>query len=208
MTAWPSKTSISFVPEKTKSQSCSLRFEIHIAAVCIRQTIANYLVSGTDRIRCHSLSDNMWPQQDDVIKWKHFPRYWPFVRGTHRSPMISPHKGQWRGTLIFSLICAWINCWVNNREAGDLRSHRAHYDVTVMSSCFSYAMDRGIRCNWFRPLVSIEFENKTKTIDTQSTLYYLKTLLKCRCNNTIAWYGVRNCMHVKTYKHHFISMLC
>ena len=23
---------------------------------------------------------------DDVIKWKHFPRYWPFVRGIHRSP--------------------------------------------------------------------------------------------------------------------------
>ena len=42
---------------------------------------------------------------DDVIKWKHFPRYWPFVRGNHRSPVTSPHKGQWRGTLMFSLIC-------------------------------------------------------------------------------------------------------
>ena len=31
---------------------------------------------------------------DDVIKWKHFPRYWPFVRGIHRSPVNSPHKGQ------------------------------------------------------------------------------------------------------------------
>ena len=58
---------------------------------------------------------------DDVIKWKHFPRYWPFVRGIHRSPVNSPHKGQWRGALIFSLICVWINGWVNNREAGDLR---------------------------------------------------------------------------------------
>ena len=29
--------------------------------------------------------------QDDVIKWKHFPRYWPFVRGIHRSPVNSPH---------------------------------------------------------------------------------------------------------------------
>ena len=44
----------------------------------------------------------------------------------------SPHKGQWRGVLKFSLICAWINGWVNNYEAGDLRCHRAHYDVTVM----------------------------------------------------------------------------
>ena len=54
--------------------------------------------------RCH----------DDVIKWKHFPRYWPFVRGIHRSSVNSPHKGQWRGALMFSLICAWINGWVNN----------------------------------------------------------------------------------------------
>ena len=68
----------------------------------------------------------------DVIKWKHFPRYWPFVQGIHRWPVNSPHKGQWRGALMFSLICAWINGWVNNREAGDLRRHRAHYDFTVM----------------------------------------------------------------------------
>ena len=46
---------------------------------------------------------------DDVIKKKHFPRYWPFVRGIHRSPVNSPHKGQWRGALMFSLICVWIN---------------------------------------------------------------------------------------------------
>ena len=69
---------------------------------------------------------------DDVIKWKHFPRNWPFVRGIHRSPVNSPHKGQWRGALMFSLICAGINDWVNNREAGDLRRNRAHYDVIVM----------------------------------------------------------------------------
>ena len=69
---------------------------------------------------------------DDVIKWRHFPRYWPFVRGIHRSPVNSPHKGQWRGALMLSFIWAWINGWVNNREAGDLRRHRAHYDVTVI----------------------------------------------------------------------------
>ena len=41
----------------------------------------------------------------DVIKWKHFPRYWPFVWGIHRWPVSSPHKGQWRGACVFSLIC-------------------------------------------------------------------------------------------------------
>ena len=70
---------------------------------------------------------------DDVIKWKYFPHYWPFVQGIHRSPVNSPHKGQWRGVfMFFFFICAWINAWVSNREAGDLRRSRAHYDVIVM----------------------------------------------------------------------------
>ena len=69
---------------------------------------------------------------DDVIKWKHFPRYWSFVWGIHRSSVNSPHKGQWRGALMFSLICAWINDWVNTRGAGDLRRHRANYYFIVM----------------------------------------------------------------------------
>ena len=69
---------------------------------------------------------------DDVIKWNHFPRDWQFVRGIHQSPVYSPHKGQWRGALMFPLICAWINGWVNSHEAGALRRHRAHNDVSVM----------------------------------------------------------------------------
>ena len=47
-------------------------------------------------------------------------------------PANPPHKGQWRGALVNSLICAWTNDWVNNRDAGDLRRNRAHYDITVM----------------------------------------------------------------------------
>ena len=52
--------------------------------------------------------------------------------GNSPSPVNSPHKGQWRGALMFSLICFRINDWANNREAGDLRRNRAHYDVIVM----------------------------------------------------------------------------
>ena len=44
---------------------------------------------------------------------------------------ISPHKGHWCGALIF-FICARTNGWSNNQDAGDLRSHRIHYDVTLM----------------------------------------------------------------------------
>ena len=85
---------------------------------------------GLNELNTHA-NDNGFPyQHDDVIKWKHFPRNWPIVRRIHRRI----HKGQWRGALMFSLICTWINSWVNNPEAGDLRRHRAHCDVSVMSS--------------------------------------------------------------------------
>ena len=69
---------------------------------------------------------------DDVMKWKHFSRYWPFFRGIHRSPVDSHEKGQWRGALMFSLICTWTNGWANNRDTEDLRRHCSDYDVTVM----------------------------------------------------------------------------
>ena len=71
------------------------------------------------------------PFHDDVIQWKHFRVTGPLC-GISPVPVISPHKGQWRGALMFSLICVWMNGWVNNHEAGDLRRIRGHYDVIVM----------------------------------------------------------------------------
>ena len=84
-----------------------------------------YLGSSDKHIDCQA--------HDDVIKWKHFPHYWPFARGIHRSQVDSPHKGQWRA-LVFSSIFAWTNGWVNNQDAGDSRHHCAHYGVTVMQT--------------------------------------------------------------------------
>ena len=71
---------------------------------------------------------------DDVIKWKHFPRYWPFVQGINRSWLILHIKA--------SDVELWCFLWsapefkksVNNHEAGDWRRHRAHYDVIVMDN--------------------------------------------------------------------------
>ena len=91
---------------------------------------------------------------DDVIKWKQFPRNWPFVRRILRSPVNSPHKGQWHGALMFSLIYSWINSWVHNREVGDLRRHRAHYEVIVMQATVfhvlnSYLVESAfLLCSW------------------------------------------------------------
>ena len=56
-----------------------------------------------------TLASSVSITHDDVIKWKHFPRYWSFVRGIHRSPVNSPRKGPGRGALMFSLICTRIN---------------------------------------------------------------------------------------------------
>ena len=79
---------------------------------------------------CHF---NVLWDNDDVIKWKHFPRYWPFVRVIHRSPVNSPHKRPVTRYFDFSLIYFWIRGWVNSGEAGDLWRHRAHYDFTVIT---------------------------------------------------------------------------
>ena len=112
---------------------------------CVSIGAQIYKVRSTDRLQQHNgcirlgtkasattIPTRLWPQchlnqhyHDDVIKWKPFLRYWPFVRGIHRSPVNSPHKGQWRG----------VTGWVNNREAGDLRRYRAHYNVTVIVRC-------------------------------------------------------------------------
>ena len=95
-------------------------------------TITHHLCSCSMITTCHGQARSPVNSHDDAIKWKYFPRYWPFTRGIHRSPVNSPHKGQWRGALMYSLICAWINDSANNREAGDLRRHRVHYDVIIM----------------------------------------------------------------------------
>ena len=98
--------------------------QIQYGTVLIRSTFTQILIGELWGVSCD--------YRNDVIEWKHFSRYWPIVRGIQWSPVNSPHKGQWRGVLMFSLICAWINGWVNNCEVGDSRRHLAHYDVIVM----------------------------------------------------------------------------
>ena len=72
--------------------------------------------------------------------WRHQMETFFRIIGLSPVTVNSPHKGQWRGVLMFSLICTWVNGWVNNGEAGDLRRHRAHYDVTVMH-CLEWKME-------------------------------------------------------------------
>ena len=116
------------------------------------------------------------------IKWKHFPRYRPFVQGIHRSPVNSPHKDQWRGALMFSLIYAWINGWVNNREAGDLRRHRAHCDVIVILLIVygSLTTHHTIQYNSSaNSLITYHFINVYQQIDTW---WWISSLVEFRCS--------------------------
>ena len=117
--------------------SISIANALEILQSCTKPSICGVCSMAT---HIRNIFGQLSNAHDDVIKWKkHFLRYWPFVRGIHRLP----HKGHWRRALMFSLICVWINGWVNNREAGDLRRNYAHYDVTVMTQTIS---DRGVGC--------------------------------------------------------------
>ena len=75
------------------------------------------VIATVSRYKIRMMSS--WTVHEDVIPWKKIPRY-------------SPRKGQWRGALKISLICASVNAWVNNLEPGDLRRHPAYYDISVM----------------------------------------------------------------------------
>ena len=79
---------------------------IHYPSLYGHVALCVWIKSLTCQLHCSYLSGSVhWhmvvPVHDDVIKWKHFPRYWPFVWGIHRWPVNSPHKGQWRGVWCF-----------------------------------------------------------------------------------------------------------
>ena len=105
--------------------------------------------------------------------WRHqmetFSALLGFVRGIHRSPVNSLHKGQWRGALMFSLICVWINVWVNNGVAGDLTRYRPHYDVIVMQTQY-------LACTY---MYRISYSNH------KNQEYFLENILRCVVENVI-----------------------
>ena len=109
---------------------------------------------------------------DDIINWKHFPRHWPFVRWIHRPPVNSPHTGQWREALMFSLKKKHV--YADNRDAGDFRCHCTHHDVTVMNILGTHIIqylscsEKIISNYWFDPWTWLGHYNRT-----QVTMIYL-----------------------------------
>ena len=104
-------------------QACN----VYIYTSSNRDTIGSR--NGLTFVRCQTI---IWNNDDlslhgDVIKWKHFPRYWP------GHWWILHTKASDAEFSCFLWSPPWINGWVNGREAGELRLHRAHYDVIVMN---------------------------------------------------------------------------
>ena len=135
-------------------------------------------------------------QHDDVIKWKYFPRYWTFVRGIHRSPVNSPHKGQWRGTLIFSSICAWINCWGWWFETPS---------CSLSHQCNEIGISKYVQFLWLFGLVIFQFfDNPCQSFTHIRLGCFTGTgtvVWLCQCQWSIPeWYGYNRMCHT-TIKH-------
>ena len=141
-----------------------------------------------------------WEIHDDVVKWKLFPRYWPFVRGTTGHWWVPLTKAS-DADLWYILWSASTNGWANNRDAGDLRRHRARYDVTIMT----------LRTTWREDRQAIEWtsfafsqtdgnmqqisNNRQNTIFHQN--HYHQNTYMCKSSHFGNW---------TTYSHHHMSL--
>ena len=141
--------------------------------IIIAQDVGVYASNYDDT----SLVERAKQPKPECTWWRHqmetFSVLLAICAGNSPVPVNSPHKGQWRGALMFSLICVWINGWVNYREAGDLRRYRAHYDVIVMQDVmyhgiliFSIFANKCINMSMFRatPLHTIPSEKQNCSV--------------------------------------------
>ena len=124
----------------------------------------------------------------DVIKWKHFPCCWPFVRGIHCHRWIPIRKASDAELWYF----LWTNIWVHNQDAGDLRRHRAHYDVTVMHTIYgSYFHGHDGWRKLFLCLSFVWYVSQRQTLpSTQQTLWSF--LSKDNCPKSICYSNLAN----------------
>ena len=91
--------------------------------------MSNFAVSSVN-VDDISQSGTNTSEHGGVIKWKYFPRYWVFVRELHRLILLT--KASDAELWCFPWSTPEQNGWANNQDAGDLKRHRAHYDIIVM----------------------------------------------------------------------------
>ena len=137
--------------------------------------------------------------------WRHqmetFSELLAICAGNSPAPANSPHIGQWRGALMFSLICVWINGWVNNREAGDLRRYRAHYDVTVMINEWERKQHRWRRLYFNNLVVATQILSCARDTSThvERIIVYHTYALQGH-NNFIATWVFSDSINIDSYK--------
>ena len=132
------------------------------------------------------------------------------MRVFHRSPVAPPHKGQWRGALMFPLMCAWTNGWAKNRDASNSRSHRAHYNVIV--KCFRCLNRQLLRSNtkfWLHMLVEFSQISITEIqIPVAGILEMLRGKWPCFLKHyKESWICIGN-MGVQIYVFKSLRILC
>ena len=110
-----------------------------------------------------------------------------------------PSQSQWRGALTFYLICAWTSGWVNNREAGDLRRHRAYYDVTIMN--LSVFIGQG-SCLYLFIISSVDYQQLCSS--TQCDIGYKRIF---RYKSSQIHLSQYQCIHAKA-KEGFFFQVC
>ena len=128
-------------------------------------------------------------------------------------------SGPWRGALMFSLICAWTNGWANYQDAGDLRRHHTHYDVTVMGPVYMWGTDwlGRLTCNNVFKYHSFSFiiDKTSLSSRTSFSCFVVKFFIKMNYSRkkTTNWYhqvyNVNEYINVRnhTYRMSFLSLL-
>ena len=193
--------------------STDLKFYIMLFSVWIDGTkleeIKRNNLPGMMTISCKSMQVAWWRHQMET-----FSALLAICAGNSPVPVNSPHQGQWRGDLRFSLICARINGWVNTGEAGDLRRHRAHYDVIVMEHFFCFKcvqfvkgstilkIDKGNHGFWH---IRIRDNNKrVSCLNTQSR-YNIRFCNPCHsvCNDNIVDRATVHALNAMEYQLNF-----
>ena len=90
---------------------------------------------------------------------------------------------------MFSLICVWINDWVNNGEAGDLRRYRIHYDVIVMGYLVKSTHLVLAKSNWpFIPTICNHVKPHNDHVMLTLSVPYMQIVV-LQCNVVSHWLG-------------------
>ena len=140
--------------------------------------------------------------------WRHqmeiFSALLAICAGNSPVPGDFPHKGQLRGALMFSLICVWINGWVNPYFPLPKRRRRWQYEKTLLPRWISCSVMKSLFCQETPAYIAIII---TACIQWVGTLNELKR----RFSPTIVkgqWVNNYNAMEtISNYICHYLSWI-